>query len=181
MKKINLKSVLLTAFAVSLSVFTYGQVDHSKMKMTHDKGGVMKQKEMAVMLNDANLNKAYMHYTIIKEAMFKGDAKKVQMMSDMLVSILHTYGKAADALNISVALAKADEIKAQRKLFADLTVAFEPLLKGNVTKGAIYKNFCPMANGSGSYWFSNSEKIVNPYFSGNMTGCGSVKETFKSI
>ncbi|PIX07522.1 MAG: hypothetical protein COZ76_02985 [Flavobacteriales bacterium CG_4_8_14_3_um_filter_35_10] len=181
MKKLNLKSVLFAAIAMSLSSLTFGQHDHNMMNMNHNGGNVTQQKEMAVMLNNANLNKAYRHYSMIKEALFKDDIKKVQMASKMLIGILKTYGKAPEASVIAANLSKAKNIEEQRKLFAALTVAFEPLIKDHVSKGTIYKNFCPMANGEGAYWFSNSEQIVNPYFSGNMTTCGSVKQTYKSM
>jgi Protein of unknown function (DUF3347) len=182
MKKFNFKSVLLIAVAMSLSVFTYGQQghDHSKMKMNHKKGGMMKNHSMmSVMLKDKNLNKAYMHYIMINKALVKADAKKVQMMSGMLVTILNSYGKASDASAIAAKLAADSDIDGQRKLFAQLTLAFEPLLKGQVSKGTIYKNFCPMANGGGAYWFSNSENIINPYLGSAMPSCGEVKETIK--
>jgi len=182
MKKLNLKSVLVIAIAMSLSVFTYGQKehDHSMMKMTSKKGGMMKgHSAMMVMLKDKNLNKAYMHYIMINKALVKADSKKVQMMSGMLVTILNSYGKASEASDVAAKLAANKEIDGQRKLFAALTVSFEPLLKGQVSKGTIYKNYCPMANGSGAYWFSNSENIVNPYLGSAMPSCGEVKETFK--
>jgi hypothetical protein len=148
------------------------------MNMNHNGGNMSQQKEMAVVLNNDSLNKAYMHYSMIKEALFKDDIKKVQMASKMLIGILKTYGKAPEASLVATNLSKANNIEEQRKLFAALSLAFEPLIKDHVSKGTIYKNFCPMA---GSYWFSNSEQIVNPYFGGNMTTCGSVKQTYKSM
>jgi len=182
MNKINLKSVIVTVVTISLSVLSYGQHNHNLMNMNHQK--MMEHKNITVMsvkLNDSNLNKAYIHYTMIKDALYNADTKKVQMLSNMLVGILNTYGKAPDATDIADKLAKAAKIENQRTLFANLSTAFEPLLKNNVSKGAIYKNFCPMANGSGAYWYSNSEKIVNPYFGEAMPSCGSVKDTYKSI
>lgn len=178
MKNLKQKSALLTMLAMCLSVFTFAQQDHNMMNMNHPKEAKMQQKEMIVMLDDSNLNKAYAHYVIIKEALFKDDTKKVQKMSAMLVTILKTYGKAADASKLAANLAKADKSESQRKLFSNLTMAFEPLLKGHVLKGTIYKDYCPMA---GAYWFSNTEQIVNPYFGGGMTSCGSVKETIKKL
>lgn len=179
MKKVNLKSVLLGVVAMSLSVLTYGQHDHNMMNKSPKKGSMMKDQSMMVMLKDQNLNKAYMHYEMIRKALFDADTKKVQMMSDMLVTILNTYGKAPEAINAAVKLATNNDIVEQRKLFAALTLTFEPLLKDQVAKGTVYKNFCPMANGSGAYWFSNSDKIMNPYMGSKMPSCGEVKETFK--
>ena len=179
MKKLNLKSVLLVAITMSLSVLTYGQHDHNMMNMNHKKGDMMKNQSMMVMLKDQNLNKAYMHYTMIRKALFKADTKRVKMMSNMLVGILNTYGKAEDASAVAAKLAASTDIERQRKVFAELTTAFEPLLKDQVTKGTVYKSYCPMANGTGAYWFSNSKDIINPYMGSAMPSCGEVKETFK--
>ena len=169
MKKLNLKSVLLVVLTMSLSVLTYGQHDHN----------MMNNQSKMVMLKDSNLNKAYMHYIMIRKDLFKADTKRVKMMSNMLVDILSNYGKAPDAKNAAARLAETSDIVMQRKLFAVLSLTFEPLLKGQVAKGTVYKNFCPMANGTGAYWFSNSEKIMNPYMGSAMPSCGEVKETFK--
>ncbi len=193
MNKLNSKTLILTVLTISLSIFSYAQkkqgkmdmkhADGKMMKMNHNEGGMMKHKDMTmtVMLNNLNLNKAYMHYTMISKALVKADAKKAQMVSNMLASILKNYKKTSKAFSVAGKLAKADKLEEQRKLFADLTVAFEPLLKGHISKGVIYKNYCPMANGKDAYWFSNSKKNVNPYMGGTMPSCGSVKEVLKSI
>jgi len=190
MKKLNFRTLILIVITMSISIFSYSQKNQEKtnmkhanskmMKMNHHKKGMMKHK-MAVMLDDSNLSKAYMHYIMISKALIKADVKKVQMSSNMLKGILNNYGKASEALGIAGKLAKADKLEKQRKLFADLTVAFEPLLKGHISKGIIYKNYCPMANGTDAYWFSNSKKIVNPYMGSSMPSCGSIKEILKSI
>jgi len=180
MNKINFKSVLVIVVTMSLSVFTFGQ-NHEMMNMNHHKKGEMHKTSNMVMLKDDNLNKAYMHYVMIRKDIFNANTNRVKMMSKMLVDILNNYGKAPDAKNAAAKLAEASDIEMQRKLFAELTLSFEPLLKGQVAKGTVYKNFCPMANGSGAYWFSNSEKIMNPYMGTKMPSCGSVKETFKSM
>jgi len=179
MKKLNLKSVLLIAVTMSLSVLTYGQQDHNMMNMNHKKKGMMNNQSMMVMLKNKDLNKAYMHYTMIRKALFKANTKRVTMMSNMLVGILNNYGKAEEVSGVATKLAASTNIEGQRKLFAELTIAFEPLLKGQVAKGEVYKSFCPMANGTGAYWFSNSKDIVNPYMGSAMPSCGEVKETFK--
>ena len=181
MKHLNIKSLVIIVLTMSVSSIIYAQHDHSKMNMKHEKKEEMNHKENMVKLNDENLTKAYMHYTMINKALVAADAKKVQMSSKMLVGILNSYGKAQEAKKVASELASNSTIKAQRVLFSNLTTAFEPLLKGNIVEGEIFKTFCPMANKGGSYWFSNSSKIVNPYFGKDMATCGSVKETFKSM
>ncbi|WP_457610054.1 DUF3347 domain-containing protein [Lutibacter sp.] len=189
MKKLNFKTVLIIAVTLSVSITTFGQQkhDHSKMNMNHKKGmmkGEMMQQKMGeTQFNDTNLNKAYMHYIMINKALVKSQPKKAQMMSKMLVDILNDYGKASESITAANKLAESDNLENQRKIFAELTISMEPLFKDNISKGKVYKNFCPMANGNGAYWFSDSENIVNPYMGAesSMSSCGSVKETFKSM
>ncbi|MCF6167188.1 DUF3347 domain-containing protein [Lutibacter sp.] len=187
MKKLNFKTVLIIVVTLSVTITTFGQQNHDHSKMNHKKGmmkgEVVQQKMGETQFNDANLNKAYMHYIMINKALVKSQPKKAQMMSKMLVDILNNYGKASESLIAANKLAESDNLENQRKTFAELTISMEPLFKDNITKGKVYKNFCPMANGSGAYWFSDSENIVNPYMGAesSMSSCGSAKETFKSI
>ncbi|WP_338358448.1 DUF3347 domain-containing protein [Yeosuana marina] len=182
MKNLKIKSVIMIALIMGMSSVNYAQHDHSKMKMKQDNHNMMNHHDNNVVkLNDKNLTKAYMHYTMIKEALVEANATKVQMASKMLVGILNSYGKASEAEKVASEMASKSNIMDQRIVFSKLTTAFEPLLKDNIAEGEIYKNFCPMANDGGSYWFSNSNEIVNPYMDKAMSNCGSVKEIFKSI
>jgi hypothetical protein len=192
MKTIKLNSVLAIVFATSLSIASYGQENHKMMKMNHENGkememnhkkdaGMMQQKGEMAKFSDANLNKAYMHYMMINNALTKANTSKVKMVSKMLITILKNYGKASDAATVANSLAEAKDIAAQRIVFADLTIAMEPLFKDNIVKGAVYKNFCPMANGKGAFWFSETNTILNPYLGDAMPTCGSLKETIKSM
>tara|TARA_R110002124_G_scaffold82675_2_gene217035 strand:- start:1186 stop:1731 length:546 start_codon:yes stop_codon:yes gene_type:complete len=181
MKNLKLKSVVMLALTMSLSTSIYAQHDHSKMNNKQDDHSMMDHDKSMVKLNDKNLTKAYMHYTMINKALVETNSEKVQKASKMLVKILKKYGKATDAKKVAEEMASKSTIIDQRIVFSKLTTAFEPLLKDNVIEGEIYKNFCPMANDGGSYWFSNSNKIANPYMGKAMASCGSVKETFKSM
>lgn len=181
MKNLNLKTVVLLAFAISLSSVIYAQHDHSKMNMKQDDHSMMDHNNNMVKLNDKNLTMAYMHYTMINEALVEANPEKVQKVSKMLVGILAKYEKAPDAEKVVEKMASKSNIMDQRIVFSELTTAFEPLIKDNVVEGEIYKTFCPMANEGGSFWFSNSSKIVNPYMEKAMSSCGSVKDTFKSM
>jgi Cu(I)/Ag(I) efflux system membrane fusion protein len=73
------------------------------------------------------------------------------------------------------------DIEKQRNEFAHFNLTFYNSLKtfglSNVTT---YYQFCPMAlDNTGAYWFSDSEKIQNPYFGDMMLECGEVIETIK--
>jgi len=180
MKNSNFKTVVMMALIMGMSSAIYAQHDHSKMNMKQDDHGMSDHSDM-VKLNDKNLTKAYMHYTMIKEALVEANSEKAQKASKMLVGILKKNDDATDAKKVAEEMASKSNIMDQRIVFSKLTTAFEPLLKDNVTEGEIFKNFCPMANDGGSYWFSNSNKIVNPYMGKAMASCGSVKESFKSM
>lgn len=177
----NLKSAVIIALIMSVTNVISAQHDHGKMNMKQDDHSMMDHDKPMVKLNDKNLTKAYMHYTMINDALVEANSEKVQKASKMLVGILKKYGKATDAQKVAEDMASKSNIMDQRIVFSKLTTAFEPLLKDNIVEGEIYKNFCPMANGDGSYWFSNSNIIVNPYMDKAMASCGSVKETFKSM
>ena len=72
----------------------------------------------------------------------------------------------------------SSQIDDQRAEFASYNDAFYQSIKmvGLKNNTAYYK-YCPMARDSkGAYWFSNKEKIDNPYFGEAMLGCGEVKE-----
>ncbi len=180
--KLKLKSIAIIAFIASVSNFTYAQHNHGNMNMKKSNHDMMAHNDNMVKLNDKNLTKAYMHYTMIKDALVEANSEKAQKASKMLVKILKKYDKAQEAEKVASQMASKSNITEQRIIFAKLTTALEPLLNDNVVEGEIYKTFCPMANdGEGSYWFSNSSNIVNPYMGKPMASCGSVKETFKSM
>lgn len=177
----NLKSVVMIALIMSVTNVISAQHDHSKMNMKQDDHSMMNHDKSMVKLNDKNLTKAYMHYTMINNALVEANAEKAQKASKMLVGILKKYGKATDAQKVAEDMASKSNIMDQRVIFSKLTTAFEPLVKGNIVSGEIFKTFCPMANNGGAYWLSNSNTIVNPYLGKDMATCGSVKVTFKSI
>lgn len=181
MKNLRLKSIVMIALIMSVTSVINAQHDHSKMSKKHNGHGMMDHDKSMVKLNDKNLTNAYMHYIMINDALVEANSDKAQNASEMLVGILKNYGKAPEAEKAAIEMASKSNIMDQRIVFDELTTAFEPLLKDNVTEGEIFKNFCPMANDGGSYWFSNSNKIANPYMDKAMASCGSVKETYKSM
>ena len=181
MKNLKLKTVVIIALIMSITNVINAQHDHGKMNKKQGDHSMMDHDKSMVKLNDKNLTKAYMHYSMIKEALVEANSEKAQKASKMLAGILKKYGEATNAQKVAEDMASKSNIIYQRIVFSKLTTAFEPLLKDNVVEGEIYKNFCPMANNGGSYWFSNSNKIVNPYMDEAMASCGSVKEIFKSM
>lgn len=87
--------------------------------------------------------------------------------------------KSLQKMNSTLGLIESSsQIDDQRAEFASYNDAFYQSIKmvGLKNNTAYYK-YCPMARDSkGAYWFSNKEKIDNPYFGEAMLGCGEVKE-----
>ena len=86
----NLKSVVIIALIMSVTNVISAQHDHSKMNMKQDDHNMMNHDKSMVKLNDKNLTKAYMHYTMINNALIEANAEKIQKASKMLVGILWT-------------------------------------------------------------------------------------------
>ncbi|MDM8159967.1 efflux RND transporter periplasmic adaptor subunit [Labilibaculum sp. K2S] len=105
----------------------------------------------------------------IDMSLLKGDAHMEWMAN---LNVLETKLKA---------IADSEDIGKQRTAFAPFNQALYKSIKlFGLDKVTTYYQFCPMAaDDKGAYWFSNSEEIQNPYFGGEMLGCGEVKETIK--
>ncbi len=143
--------------------------DHSKMEM----------KQIALEFSDENVASAYEHYEHIKNDLVgsnPGDAKKG---AGMLNEALEKIEGSNTALSASQKIADSDNLKAQRKAFSDLSNETETLLKGTITSGKIYKDFCPMALNGGAYWLSAIKDIRNPYYGAQMLSCGKVTEVIQ--
>ncbi|PIB28961.1 DUF3347 domain-containing protein [Maribacter sp. 4G9] len=77
-------------------------------------------------------------------------------------------------------ISKAGDVEKQREQFSQLTEKVEPIFKGSIEGGEIYKQFCPMAfEGKGGYWISDASEIRNPYYGDKMLTCGKVTETIQ--
>lgn len=70
-------------------------------------------------------------------------------------------------------IANAKDIEKQRTAFAELSVAYWPVVKLSTTGETLYYDYCPMKK---SYWISAEESIKNPYYGAKMLSCGKVTE-----
>lgn len=70
-------------------------------------------------------------------------------------------------------IANAKDIEKQRAAFAELSVAYWPVVKLSTTGETLYYDYCPMKK---SYWISAEESIKNPYYGAKMLSCGKVAE-----
>lgn len=143
----------------------------------------------------AQLTKVYKSYLIMKDAFVASDAALVNETANDVSSTIKAvdmgllkgdphmiWMEQLEILEKSItSIGSLSDIEKQRIEFALFNLTFYESLKtfglSNVTT---YYQFCPMAlDNTGVYWFSDSEKIRNPYFGDMMFECGEVIETIK--
>jgi len=130
--------------------------------------------------NNQNMEAVYNHYMHIKTALVNTNAEEAKSGAKMMTEALQNAGGNEQALNAAQTIAQTDNINEQRTAFQDLSAAMENMLKGELSSGEVYKQYCPMAfEGKGAYWLSASKEIRNPYYGDKMLKCGSVRDTIK--
>jgi Cu(I)/Ag(I) efflux system membrane fusion protein len=141
------------------------------------------------------LTKVYENYLKMKDAFVESDAHKVMTAAGDVTKALKNvdmgllkgdahmvWMENLDVLEkTATSISKLMDIEKQRSEFAKFNIAFYKSIKAfgldNVTA---YYQYCPMAEkDKGAYWFSDSEKIKNPYFGDAMLGCGENREILK--
>ncbi|MCG9971818.1 DUF3347 domain-containing protein [Christiangramia crocea] len=127
---------------------------------------------------DGMTGKIWHNYLEIKMALTRDDADKAK---DVAKSMADSFSSEREEMkSIAQQLAETDDIEKQRQLFADFTEKAGPMFEEALSKGTIYKKFCPMAfNNKGAYWYADVEEITNPYFGDKMLDCGTVEKTIK--
>lgn len=133
-----------------------------------------------IAFNNQNMETVFNHYMHVKTALVNTNAKEAKNGAQMLTEALQNAGGNEQALSAAQKIAQSDEINEQRTAFQELSAAMETVLKGQLSSGEVYKQYCPMAfEGKGAYWLSSSEAIRNPYYGDKMLKCGSVRDTIK--
>jgi len=164
------------------------EMEENKMNhkgMNHD--GEMKQQDhdanskamaMNVIFEDEKTGDIFQHYIHVKTALVNANVNEAQKGGKMLMD---AFGKEnPEAQGLAKQIQQSDNIEAQRKSFSLLTVEMEDVLKGSLSSGEVYKQYCPMAfNNQGAYWISKNKEIRNPYFGDKMLKCGSTKEVIQ--
>lgn len=122
--------------------------------------------------------KVFHNYLQIKIALVNSDASAVQSAADNLVE---SFSEERNELKeLAQQMAATDTLETQRALFAEFTLAVEPLIRGAISEGKIYRQYCPMAfDNQGAYWLADREEIRNPYFGNDMLTCGETKEVIQ--
>lgn len=128
--------------------------------------------------SDAMAGKVFHNYKQIRLALINSDAGAVQTAARNLAENLE---KEQENMKLTaLAMAETNDLGKQRELFSLFTEKVEPLFKATISKGAIYKQYCPMAfEGEGGFWLSNSDEIRNPYYGEQMLKCGKIVATIE--
>ncbi len=140
------------------------------------------------------LTGVYYNYIHMKNAFVESDAEKVKSEAEKVLESFEDVdmglleGEAhmvwldqLDAMkkNLQVMISNAD-IEIQRGAFATFNKAFYQAVQDfGFSAVTTYYQYCPMAiKDQGAFWFSEKEKIENPYFGDMMLSCGETRETF---
>ena len=126
------------------------------------------------------MSPVYGHYNHVRMALVNSDATEAQNGGKMLLQAMKEANVEAGAMDAAQKIAQSDNLNIQRTAFSDLSNAMEGIMRGALSSGELYKQFCPMAfEGKGGYWLASSKEIRNPYYGDKMLKCGSVKDTIK--
>lgn len=152
----------------------------NEMHQPKEETAKQSEKTASAEFKDENTGKIYKQYAQIKDALVEGNAGDAQESAKELAELLNKNGEKAEVSGAAQKLADTEDINQQREAFSELTAAMEPVLKGALASGEIYKQFCPMAfEGKGDYWYSDTKEIYNPYFGDKMLHCGRTEVTIK--
>lgn len=126
--------------------------------------------------NDPKVEAAFEQYIQVERALINTDAEKTASESTQLNLLLKEMNADEATQNAVSAMADSKDISVQREHFEALSAGIETMLKGALSSGTIYKQYCPMAfNNKGASWISTSKDVLNPYFGDKMLKCGRVE------
>ena len=130
---------------------------------------------------DAKVEIAYKNYLQLKDALVASKADAAKEAAGKLKNSLTSVKEGKNAMTEATKISNATSLEEIRKTFASLSMEMKTVVKtGQLSKGELYLEYCPMANNNtGAYWLSNEKEIKNPYFGDKMLKCGSVKETIQ--
>jgi hypothetical protein len=169
-----MKTKLMTLILALGCAMAFAQHDHAG----HDQS---KTQTTAATFKDAKLGMTYALYLKVKDALVASNADDAKKAAVELQKALKDVKGSTDALAATTKLTTASSLDEQRQQFSAVSNEMATLVKGGqLSAGALYLEYCPMANGNeGAYWLSNEKQIKNPYFGDKMLKCGSVKETIQ--
>ena len=121
-------------------------------------------------------------YYNIKDALVKGNSSTAGIKADEFLKAIYETEKAiipqeykSSMIYAATSILRSNDIKVQREKFAGLSAnLFAVVKKTKLSASSIYQMYCPMKK---AIWLSDDNLIKNPYYSGAMLTCGSIKET----
>ena len=163
-----MKTKMMIVFLALVSLNSFAQDDK-------------KMDQQMVMFKDEKLGSAYESYLNLKDALVASNADESKKAANDLQKKLAALSNGKKGSDEAGKIATATSLKDQRLAFSNLSNEVAALVKGGkLSMGAIFLEYCPMANSNtGALWLSNEKQIKNPYFGDMMLSCGSVKETIQ--
>ena len=130
-------------------------------------------------IKDDNTQQVYIDYLKLKDVLVSSDSTGAQAAGKELADALAKIDGCENTSDLATKISKAGDLKTQRMHFTALSSDIVALMKHtDLNSGALYVQYCPMANeGSGGYWLAAEKEVRNPYYGDEMLNCGEVKET----
>ena len=193
-----MKTTIMVLFLALVSWGASAQHDHSSMGNSGNSHSNMapKMKEEARVIPSIKVNHSLTvtsildNYLALKDALVDDNGKKAASTGKMLFDVLGKFDLSGqdvskqkelkdilddakeNAEHISV---NDDKIDHQREHFELLGGDLKDLIVITGSDRHLYQLFCPMYNNNkGGKWLSTSDKIKNPFFSGEKKKCGRV-------
>lgn len=149
---------------------------------TKDSNQVDSSIKTSVVIKDEKKSEIFGQYEDLKNALVNSDSSEAQKLATKLEKSLSTYEGCESTASIAKKISETTNIVYQRKEFTALSMDLIAFIKsGEIEKGTIYVQHCPMANkGDGGDWLSTEKDIKNPYYGNEMLTCGRVVEEIKA-
>ncbi|NLR77940.1 DUF3347 domain-containing protein [Chitinophaga eiseniae] len=132
-------------------------------------------------IKDDKLQAVFQQYEQLTAALVNGDMAAAKIAANAIMLGAGQVNNGQAVVDAAGKITTAADVEAQRNSFAALSKDMITLVKQSGLKsGALYVDFCPMAQqDKGAYWLSRNKIIENPYFGEQMPTCGSVQETLQ--
>lgn len=149
------------------------ELSNYMINMSRAVGELQQNKGLQAVLNS---------YMQIKNALVADNSEQVQKAAASIQKAIKETDSnevGEEIKNAVRQLAEAQDIKSQRKYFAQLSDQLYQVVKDSDTLDkTLYWQHCPMAlNNQGANWLSYDEQVQNPFMGQKMPTCGSVEET----
>jgi len=165
-----------------ISILLFSCKDNTSSKKENSKNselkGIVDLEGSDISFSNLESKRVFQSYIQLRNALINSDADGAKNAASDMVSL--TGDASGNYQEVALLISSSDDLDVQRALFSELTTVLERMIKGQLTGGKVYKQFCPMAfNNEGAYWLSTEAEIRNPYYGSKMLTCGKVTEIIK--